>query len=100
MKRLRDVIDGAHINRFRFWVQIACFLLIMYGGKLGLDWGRSLPVLSCAYGGFDNRLGICYLRPLQAAMSWPPDRLFSAAGWTVLTGFLLFAGFFLVLNRA
>jgi polyferredoxin len=96
--RLRARIDGVHFSRFRFWVQAACFALIVYGGHLGLFWGRSLPVLACGYGGA-NRLGICYLMPLQAALDTPWQRWTQAFAIATLIGFLVFCAWFLVFNR-
>lgn len=99
MKRLKAAIDGIDLVRFRFWAQIVTFLVIMYGGHLGWNWGRSLPILACVYGD-DGRVGICYLAPLQRMLNAPVGQLLSFAAGSVLVGFLTFVAWFIVLNKA
>ncbi len=98
LDRLRTRIDRMHFSRFRFWVQATCFILVVCGGYFGLHWGRSLPILACGYGGA-KRLGMCYLMPLQAALSAPWGRWTEAFALATLSGFLIFCLWFLVLNK-
>ncbi len=91
-------VNGVDFNRFRFWLQLFFFALLVYGGFAGVYLGNSLPTFSCAYNSA-GRPGVCYLMPLQhqLAMAWP--MLFGYAGIAVLTGFLTFFLWFIVLNK-
>ena len=92
-------IDRIDLRPFRFWFQLAAFIFLVYGGRLAIDLGNSLPTFSCGYNGQGNA-GTCYLLPLQHQLAQPWTRLFSPAGITVLTGFGLFVLWFVVLNKA
>lgn len=98
MKRLKDAIDRVDLNRFRFWLQLAMFVLLVYGGYLAIDMGNHLPMFACGFNQ-EGRAGVCYLLPLQHQLSrsWP--QLFSMASMTVLTGFGIFWLWFIVLNK-
>lgn len=98
MKRLKDAIDRVDLNRFRFWLQLAMFALLVYGGYLAIDLGSRLPMFSCGFNQ-EGRAGVCYLLPLQHQLSrsWP--QLFGIAGLSVLTGFGVFFLWFIVLNK-
>jgi polyferredoxin len=98
MSKLKDAVDRMDLKRFRFWFQLVAFVLIVYGGYLAIDLGNKLPMFSCGYNR-EGRAGVCYLLPLQhqLARSWP--QLFSMAGIAVLTGFGIFALWFIVLNK-
>lgn len=98
MKRLKAAIDGMNFNRFRFWMQAYCFLFVIYGGFAGIDLGNSMPMLSCGYNS-DGRIGMCFLMPIQYTLSWPWEKLFSAAGMVIVTGFLGFMAWFIALNK-
>lgn len=98
MKRLKDAVDRVDLNRFRFWLQLAMFALLVNGGYLAVDLGSRLPMFSCGFNE-EGRAGVCYLLPLQHQLSrtWP--QLFSIAGMSVLTGFGVFFLWFMVLNK-
>ncbi|WP_127477439.1 4Fe-4S binding protein [Sulfurivermis fontis] len=98
MKRIRDAVNSVDLRRFRFWLQLFFFVLLVYGGYLAVNLGQYLPTFACGFNQ-EGRGGICYLLPLQhqLAMSW--KTLFSWAGLMVLQGFLFFALWFFVLNK-
>jgi len=98
MKRLKDAVDRVDLNRFRFWLQLAMFALLVYGGYLAVDLGSRLPMFSCGFNQ-EGRAGVCYLLPLQHQLSRPWPQLFSIAGLSVLTGFGVFFLWFIVLNK-
>jgi polyferredoxin len=98
LQAVRDAVNRVDFNRFRFWLQLAAFVLFVYGGYLAIDLGSRLPFFSCGYNR-DGRAGVCYLLPLQHQLmrSWPV--LFSAASLAILTGFLAFFAWFVALNK-
>jgi ferredoxin-type protein NapH len=98
MKRIRNAINNVHLNRFRFWFQIAAFVLFVYGGYLAIDLGSRLPFFSCGYNQ-EGRAGVCYLLPLQHQLGRPWPVLFSAAGLSILTGLGIFFLWFIALNK-
>lgn len=95
---VRDAVNQVNLNRFRFWFQLVAFALFVYGGYFAIDLGSRLPFFSCGYNQ-EGRAGVCYLLPLQHQLSQPWPRLFSIASIAVLTGFLTFALWFIVLNK-
>lgn len=98
MKRLKDAVDRVDLNRFRFWLQLAMFALLVYGGYLAVNLGTHLPMFSCGFNE-EGRAGVCYLLPLQHQLSRPWPQLFGFAGISVLTGFGIFFLWFIVLNK-
>ncbi len=98
LQSLRDAVNQVHFNRFRFWFQLLAFVLFVYGGYLAIDLGSRLPFFSCGYNQ-QGRAGVCYLLPLQHQLGLPWPRLFGYAGIAVLTGFLVFALWFIFLNK-
>ncbi len=98
MRKLREMLDKADINQFRFWTQIFFFALFIYGGWWALNWSERLPVFACAF--VQDRCGSCYLLGLQHQMTAPVSRMFSLAGLGILTGFLTFLIWFVLLNKA
>lgn len=98
LQALRDAVNQVDFNRFRFWFQLVAFVLFVYGGYLAIDLGSHLPFFSCGYNK-NGRAGVCYLLPLQHQLGRPLAMLFTAAGLTILTGFLTFALWFIVLNK-
>lgn len=98
MKRLKNAVDRVDLNRFRFWLQLAMFALLVYGGYLAVNLGSHLPMFSCGFNE-EGRAGVCYLLPLQHQLSRPWPQLFSIAGISVLTGFGIFFLWFIVLNK-
>jgi ferredoxin-type protein NapH len=98
MSKLRDAVNNVDLKRFRFWFQLAAFVLFVYGGYLAIDLGNRLPMFSCAFIS-EGRAGVCYLLPLQHQLARPWPQLFGYAGIAVLTGFAIFALWFIVLNK-
>jgi len=98
MKRLKNAVDRVDLNRFRFWLQLAMFALLVYGGYLAVNLGSRLPMFSCGFNE-EGRAGVCYLLPLQHQLSRPWPQLFGFAGISVLTGFGVFFLWFIVLNK-
>ncbi|OHX36370.1 4Fe-4S ferredoxin [Methylomonas sp. LWB] len=94
-KRRFDLIN---FNRFRFWLQLSFFGFFVYGGFVGIELGNSIPTFSCGYNSA-GRAGLCYLMTLQHQMEWPWHKLASAAALTILTGFVAFLLWFVVLNK-
>jgi polyferredoxin len=96
---LRDAVNQVDFRRFRFWFQIAGFVLFVYGGYLAVDLGSRLPFFSCGYNQ-EGRAGVCYLLPLQHQLGRNWAVLFSLASLSVVTGFVAFVLWFIVLNKA
>lgn len=98
LQAVRDAVNRVDLKRFRFWFQLVAFVLFVYGGYFAIDLGSRLPFFSCGYND-EGRAGICYLLPLQHQLSQPWPRLFSLASIAILTGFLTFTLWFIVLNK-
>ncbi len=98
LQRVRGAVNRVDFNRFRFWFQLVAFVLFVYGGYLAIDLGSKLPFFSCGYNQ-DGRAGVCYLLPLQHQLGRSWAMLFSVASLVILTGFLTFAAWFIVLNK-
>ena len=98
LQAIRSAVNRVDFNRFRFWFQLASFVLFVYGGYLAIDLGSKLPMFSCGYNQ-EGRAGVCYLLPLQHQLSRSWAMLFSVASLAILTGFLTFALWFIVLNK-
>ncbi len=99
MSSLRDRINAVDLRSFRFWLQIAFFILLVYGGYFAVNLGNSLPTFACGFNQ-EGRGGVCFLLPMQHLLSGNWSRLFSYMGIGVLTAFLTFALWFIVLNKA
>lgn len=99
MSRLRAAINGVDLRRLRFWLQLGFLLLFVYGGYFAVNLGQHLPTFACGFNQ-EGRGGVCFLLPMQhlLAMNW--KTLFGWAGLGVLTAFLSFALWFIVLNKA
>ncbi|MDR1678135.1 MAG: 4Fe-4S binding protein, partial [Deltaproteobacteria bacterium] len=79
------------IKAARWLVLHLSFVILTFGGKLGLSLGQSLPCLSCPF--VSGCGGICYLRLLQSpigglGMSW--SAIFTARGLAALGSLLIF----------
>jgi polyferredoxin len=96
---VKAAINRMNLRRFRFWFQLAAFVLLVYGGRVAIDLGNSLPTFSCGYNKAGGA-GVCYLLPLQHQLAQPWSRLFSPAGVAVLGGLGLFLLWFITLNKA
>lgn len=97
--RLRRLLDNADIRRFRFWVQLFAFVLLVYGGYLAIDFGSSLPTFSCVYNQ-EGRAGVCYLYPLQHHTEITWDTVFGWRGVILITGLATFIAWLIFLNKA
>lgn len=99
MGRLKDIVNGIDLNRFRFWLQLVFFVFLVYGGFFAVELGNQLPTFSCGYNS-EGRAGMCYLMSLQHQLAWPWPKLFGAAALTVTTGLGVFLLWFALLNKA
>jgi ferredoxin-type protein NapH len=98
MNRIRGAVNRADISRFRFYFQLAAFVLLVYGGYLAINIGNQLPTFACVFD--DARGGSCYLMGFQHQMATPVNRMLSGRGIGILVGLFTFAGFFILLNKA
>ncbi len=98
MKRIKQIINNSDINRFRFYIQIAAFGLLIYGGYLAIDLGNHLPTFACTF--VEKRGGACYLFGFQHQMNIPINQLFTGRGLGILTGLLTFFALFILLNKS
>ncbi|MCP4550202.1 MAG: 4Fe-4S binding protein [bacterium] len=98
MGKIKRALNLADIGRFRFWVQLLFFALLVYGGYLAINIGDQLPTFGCVFE--EGRGGSCYLMGFQHQMATPWSRLFTGRGIGVLIGLLTFFGFFIIFNKA
>ena len=98
MGSLKEAVNRVDLRRFRFWLQIAFFILFVYGGYFAVNLGNDLPTFSCGYNR-EGRGGVCFLLPMQHLLATRWSSLFGMAGIGVLTAFLAFALWFVVLNK-
>ena len=99
MSKLRAAVNNIDMRRFRFWLQIGFFVLFVYGGYFAVNLGNDLPTFSCGFNQ-QGRGGVCFLLPMQHLLAMRWSALFSHAGIGVLTAFLSFTLWFIVLNKA
>jgi len=88
------------VERIRLITQHVSFLFFIYGGRLGIQLGHSLPCFSCPYA--SGCAGHCYLMALQsshAGFQVSFDYLFSRFGLQVLWAFAAFLLFFIPLSK-
>ncbi|MDR1607956.1 MAG: 4Fe-4S binding protein [Deltaproteobacteria bacterium] len=52
------------VKTLRLWAQHICFVVLTFGGRLGVNLGYTLPCLSCPF--VNGCGGVCYLRMLQS----------------------------------
>jgi polyferredoxin len=98
MSSLRQAVNRVDLRRFRFWLQIAFFILFVYGGYFAINLGNDLPTFSCGFNR-EGRGGVCFLLPMQHLLGTRWSSLFGMAGIGVLTAFFIFALWFVVLNK-
>ncbi|MCL2789106.1 MAG: 4Fe-4S binding protein [Desulfobulbus sp.] len=88
------------LTSLRFLVQHLGFIVLMYGGRFGVNLGPALPCFACPY--VVGCGGHCYLMGLQGyigfGLSW--TALSGFDGWRVLIWFLIFAGSVVLLGKA
>ncbi len=97
MNKLTKSIHLADISRFRFYFQIAAFILLVYGGYFAINIGNQLPTFACVFE--EGRGGSCYLMGFQHQMATPFSRMFTGRGIGIVVGLLTFAGFFILFNK-
>lgn len=99
LRRLKQVVDGGNLNRFRLWTQIATFVLLVYGGHALINLSGYLPTFACGFNS-PGRGGMCFLIPLQSYLARPPRELLGITGFLLVMGTGIFLAWFLVLNKA
>lgn len=95
---LRRAVNNMNLVRFRFWFQIIAFVLIVYGGYVGLDLGDKLPTFACVFNG-EGTGGKCYVGMLQHDLKHPIDMFMGFAGYAFLISLGMFMVWFWVLNK-
>ena len=98
MTSLQKKINNANISRFRWYLQLAAFGLLIYGGYLAINIGDQLPTFACVFA--DKRGGSCYLMGFQHQMATPFAKMFTGRGIGIVIGLATFFGFFIVFNKA
>lgn len=102
MRKIKDTIKhklfAADMDRFRFYVQLLSFLVLVYGGYLALDLGNHLPTFACPFA--PRSSGTCYLFAFQHQISLPLTHLTGPRGVALLSGLLGFVLLFVLLNKA
>jgi len=98
VKRIRDFINNSNISRFRFYFQIAAFVLFVYGGYFYVTTSEKLPTFACPFN--KGSAGTCYLMPLQHQLHMTWSRFIGPGGLHLLKGFLVFACFCLLFSKA
>lgn len=89
------------VRRIRFLVQIISFLLLIYGGYVGLRFKNFLPMWACTNP--SNYSAACYLLPLQRLQEglsvYPLDyhRTMPFPGYVIMWGWWAYLSFFLSL---
>ena len=80
------------INKIRLLVQAFSFLILTYGGRIGINLGYALPCFACPY--VAGCGGYCFLMFLQRVGIFgiaAYDRIFTYIGLQNLLWFLIFA---------
>ena len=88
------------VERIRQICQHLSFILFLYGGRIGIDLGSSLPCFSCPY--VNGCAGHCYLMVLQRSyvgFQTGFEMIFSSAFVNILWPFVLFLIFFMPLSK-
>ncbi|MDY6974538.1 MAG: 4Fe-4S binding protein, partial [Thermodesulfobacteriota bacterium] len=57
-----------NVTRLRWAILVLSFLILTFGGLIGIYIGDFLPTFACAFVGGEKVGGICFLYPLQAAL--------------------------------
>ncbi|MFH2045853.1 MAG: 4Fe-4S binding protein [Pseudomonadota bacterium] len=98
MKKIKKFLYMADIDRFRFYVQIACFFILIYGGYLALDFGSHLPTFACPFN--KGAGGTCYLYPLQHQVNMPFRQMFGGRGIGFIAGLGTFILLLILFNKS
>lgn len=96
--KIRNFINNGDLRKVRFWIQLASFILFVYGGYLAINFGSSFPIFTCPYNG--DVSATCYLISLQHQLALPTKILFSPAFISIFIGLITFLAWFIVLNKA
>lgn len=57
------------VTRLRWLVLAISFVLLTFGGRVGIHLGTYLPTFACYFTGFGNYGGACFLAPFQFALA-------------------------------
>lgn len=98
MNKLLQTINNSNVSRFRFYVQIIFFGILIYGGYLAINIGDQLPTFACIFD--DARGGSCYLMGFQHQMATPFKQMFTGRGIGIVIGLASFVGWFILLNKS
>ncbi|CQR74412.1 Putative electron transport protein YccM [Sporomusa ovata DSM 2662] len=87
------------IGTIRLLIQNLMFVVWTYGGRIGLNFGYSMPCFSCPY--VHGCAGNCYLMALQGqwGLGFYFPELLSYKGFKVILYFLIFAFLTIVLSK-
>ena len=88
------------INKIRLLVQAFSFLILTYGGRIGINLGYALPCFACPY--VAGCGGYCFLMFLQRVGIFgiaAYDRIFTYIGLQNLLWFLIFAVSAIILSK-
>ncbi|MCP3940692.1 MAG: 4Fe-4S binding protein [Desulfobacteraceae bacterium] len=88
------------VESLRLFCQHISFLIMIYGGRLGIRLGNSLPCFTCPY--VSGCAGHCYLMVLQRSsvgFQTAFDIFFSGAVFNILWPFAVFLLFFIPLSK-
>jgi ferredoxin-type protein NapH len=96
---LRERINRVKLKRFRFWVQIFAFVLLVYGGLVGFDLGDKLPTFACVFNS-EGRGGVCYLGILQHDLDHPFRFFLGFGGAMFLISLAVFVLWIVFLNKS
>ncbi len=84
-----------NVTKLRWTVLTASFLILTFGGLIGIYLGDFLPTFACAFVGGEKVGGICFLYPMQAALE--------SAKWqeykSILVTFFFFSLLIIVFGR-
>jgi len=86
------------VDRLRLLVQALFFVFLIYGGAVGFDLGNGIPTMVCIYA--ENRVGQCFLYPLQRYLSIPLSILMTTMAPMFIAYLATFSVWTLVFNKA
>ncbi|MGD9488016.1 MAG: 4Fe-4S binding protein [Calditrichaceae bacterium] len=98
MNRISDYINFSNISRFRFYFQLAAFLVLIYGGYYFIHISDQIPTFACPYN--QGSAGTCFLISLQHRLHTTWSSLFSWRGIALLNGIVVFFILFIFFNKA
>lgn len=100
MKKIKitQYINNSNVSRFRTIIQIAFFILFVYGGYFFINAGQNLPTFSCPFN--TGSPGTCFLIVVQHKLHITWEQLFSFRGLGFVTGLGSFVLFFILFNKA